>query len=94
MNEIKLSGHVANTYMNYKTDALITTIYVFHDHVVGNQTMRCESKFTVVMTDYSKIKDVDIKKDDDVIVYGYLKEDVSPSNHKKCMIYATDIRRI
>lgn len=93
MNEIKLSGHVRNIYMNYKTDALVAELYVYHDHVVGKQSMPCKSLFTVVMTDYSKIQNVEVQKDDDAVVTGYLKEDFTPSQHRKYTIYATSIER-
>jgi len=95
-NEVKLTGKVLNIYRDNLSDALITKVAVMHDHFIGNsnKTMRVESKFTTVMTDESRISEVEARPGDKVRITGYIKQDFTNSNHQKNMIYATDIKVI
>lgn len=95
MNEVRVTGKVLNIYVHDMTGALITKIAVRHDHIVGRQSISCESVFNVVMVDESKIKLVDCKAGDIVMVTGYLKVDFKKSEkgneHQKLTVYATEI---
>ena len=95
MNEVRLTGKVLNSYKHDMTGALITKIAVRHDHIVGRQTISCESVFNVVMLDEAKINLADWKQGDVIMVTGYLKVDFHKSprgnEHQKLMVYATEI---
>lgn len=95
MNEVKLTGKVLNAYAHELSGAFITKIAVRHDHIVGRQSVSCESVFNVVMLDENKIKLADWKQCDTVMVTGYLKIDFKKSprgnEHQKLTVYATDI---
>jgi hypothetical protein len=95
MNEVKLTGKVLNAYAHELSGAFITKIAVRHDHIVGRQSVSCESVFNVVMLDENKIKLADWKQGDTVMVTGYLKIDFKKSprgnEHQKLTVYATDI---
>lgn len=95
MNEVRLTGKVLNAYKHDLSDAFITKIAVRHDHIVGRQSISCESVFNVVMLDEAKIKLADWKAGDTVMVTGYLKVDFKRSakgnEHQKLMVYATEI---
>ena len=55
MNVVKLTGRVLNAYKHDLSGAFITKIAVRHDHIVGRQSISCESVFNVVMLDEAKI---------------------------------------
>lgn len=95
MNDVRLTGRVLNAYRHDLSGAFITKIAVRHDHIVGRQSISCESVFNVVMLDEAKINLADWKTGDTVMVTGYLKVDFKKSErgneHQKLMVYATDI---
>ena len=98
MNDVRLTGKVLNCYIHDATGALIVKIAVRHDHYVGKQTVSVESVFNVVMLDETKIKTIDIATGDLIDITGYLKVDFKESKkgneHRKLMVYATDIKVI
>lgn len=98
MNEVRLTGRVLNAYKHDLSGAFITKIAVRHDHIVGRQSISCESVFNVIMLDEAKIKLADWKTGDTVMVTGYLKVDFKKSakgnEHQKLMVYATEIEII
>lgn len=98
MNEVRLTGRVLNAYEHELSGAFITKIAVRHDHIVGKQSISCESVFNVIMLDETKIKTADWKTGDTVMVTGYLKVDFKKSakgnEHQKLMVYATEIEII
>ena len=95
MNDVRLTGRVLNAYRHDLSGAFITKIAVRHDHIVGRQSISCESVFNVVMLDEAKINLADWKTGDTVMITGYLKVDFKKSErgneHQKLMVYATDI---
>ena len=98
MNEVRLTGRVLNAYEHELSGAFITKIAVRHDHIVGRQSISCESVFNVIMLDEAKIKTADWKTGDTVMITGYLKVDFKKSakgnEHQKLMVYATEIEII
>lgn len=98
MNEVRLTGKILNCYVNDSTGALIVKLAVLHEHIMGRQSLRCESVFNVVMLDKKKIDTIDIAQGDKVMITGYLKVDFKRSaggnEHQKLMVYATDIELI
>ena len=94
MNEVRLTGRVLNCYIHDK-GAFICKIAVKHEHYIGNYTTTEESVFNTVMQNERKIKTLDVKKGDTVLLTGYLKLDHNISaggnDHQTTRIYATDI---
>lgn len=94
MNEVRLTGKVLNAYQK-DNSCLIAKIACTHEHILGTEKIRCESIFSVVMTDSTKINLVEFSVGDTVLVTGYLKIDFRLSNtgqeRKKLTIYATNI---
>lgn len=94
MNEVRLTGKVLNAYKK-DNSCLIAKIACTHEHTLGIEKIRCESIFSVVMTDTAKINSVEFSVGDTVLVTGYLKVDFRLSNtgqeRKKLTIYATNI---
>lgn len=95
MNEVRLTGRVLNAYKHDLSGAFITKIAVRHDHIIGRQSISCESVFNVVMLDEAKINLADWKTGDTIMVTGYLKVDFKKSargnEHQKLTVYATEI---
>lgn len=95
MNEIKLTGRLLNIYQDSKSENLVAKIAVMHDHKIGYETIRVESVFTAIMSDFSKISTIDAKAGDNVMLTGYLKVDfkqtLGGNEHKKVMIYFTNL---
>ena len=79
MNDVRLTGRVLNAYRHDLSGAFITKIAVRHDHIVGRQSISCESVFNVVMLDEAKINLADWKTGDTVMITGYLKVDFKKS---------------
>jgi len=98
MNEVRLTGKVLNCYIHEKTGAFICKIAVTHDHIIGRHSISCESVFNVVMQDDDKIKKLDVTQGDNVMITGYLKLDIKQSlnnnEHRKLMVYATEIETV
>lgn len=95
MNEVRLTGKVLNCYIDDRTQNFVAKLAVSHDHIVGKQTISCESVFSVIMTDERKIPHLDVRQGDTVLVEGYLKVDIKRSltgnEHKNLRVYATNI---
>ena len=93
MNEVRISGHVSNAYIDNNGHLSVCT----HDHYVDGYNDVTRTYVRAFMLDRTASKAADIHEGDDVFITGHLKQDIkynsSGNFHRKVNLYIDHIEK-
>ena len=96
MNEVRISGHVSNAYID-DNGHLCCTIVCTHDHYVDGYNDVAQTYVRGFMLDRAASKAADIHDGDDVSITGHLKQDIKHNStgnfHRKVNLYIDHIEK-
>ena len=96
MNEVRISGHVSNAFID-NNGHLCCTIVCTHDHYVDGYNDVAQTYVRGFMLDKTASKEADIHDGDNVSIIGHLKQDIKHNSsgnfHRKVNLYIDHIQK-
>jgi len=79
MNEVRITGHVSNAYLD-DNGHLNCTIICTHDHFIDGYNNASQSYIRGRLLNKAVSKEADIYDGDDVFIIGHLRQDIKYNN--------------